>query len=167
MYPEEGRSAIVAAARAISEMKLGRIDEETTANVGTIKGGTAANVVPDRCSFVGEARSHDEAKLAEQIQSMQDALTFAAGLTDCEVESTLRRTYTTYRFSRDDLPVRLAADALSRCGIEPPTSSPAAPPTRTCSTSAASSASISRTGWPRSTRRTNTSRSRTSKRWWT
>jgi tripeptide aminopeptidase len=119
MYPEEGRSAIAAAARAISEMRLGRIDEETTANVGTIEGGTAANVVPDRCSFVGEARSHSEAKLAEQIQSMQDALTFAAGIADCEVETTLRRTYTTYRFSRDDLPVRLAADALARCGFEP------------------------------------------------
>jgi tripeptide aminopeptidase len=119
MYPEEGRSAIAAAARAISEMPLGRIDEETTANVGTIAGGTAANVVPDLCTFVGEARSHDERKLAEQVQAMQDALTFAAGVSECEVETRMTRTYTAYRFTRDDLPVRLAADALGRCGFDP------------------------------------------------
>ena len=119
MFPEEGRSAIAAAARAISEMRLGRIDEETTANVGTITGGTAANVVPDHCSFVGEARSHDERKLAEQVQAMQDALTFAAGVADCEVETKMTRTYTSYRFMRDDLPVRLAAQALASCGVDP------------------------------------------------
>ena len=119
MYPEEGRSAIVAAARAISEMPLGRIDEETTANIGRIEGGTASNVVPDRCSLVGEARSHDERKLADQVQAMQDALTFAAGIADCEVETKLTKHYSAYRFSRDDLAVRLAADALGRCGFEP------------------------------------------------
>ena len=119
MYPEEGRSAIVAAARAISEMPLGRIDEETTANVGTIEGGTAANIVPDHCSLVAEARSHDERKLADQVQAMQDALTFAAGVTECEVETTISKSYSAYRFSRDDLAVRLAAEALGRCGFEP------------------------------------------------
>jgi tripeptide aminopeptidase len=119
MYPEEGRSAIAAAARAISEMPLGRIDEETTANIGTIEGGIAANVVPDRCFLVGEARSHDERKLADQVQAMQDAITFAAGLADCEVETKLTKHYTAYRFSRDDLAVRLAADALGRSGFEP------------------------------------------------
>ena len=118
MFPEEGRSAIAAAARAISEMKLGRIDEETTANIGTIQGGTAANVVPDFCSLVGEARSHDDHKLADQIQSMQDAITFAAGVAECEVETKLTRHYTAYRFARDDLAVRLAAGALRQCGFE-------------------------------------------------
>ena len=73
-----GRSAI-AAARAIAELRLGRIDEESTANVGTIEGGTAANIVPERCAFFAEARSHDERKLAEIVQEMLDALTFAAG----------------------------------------------------------------------------------------
>src|SRR5437763_16499550 len=49
MAPEEGRSAIQAAAKAIADMRLGRVDEETTANVGLINGGTAGNIVPDRC----------------------------------------------------------------------------------------------------------------------
>jgi tripeptide aminopeptidase len=118
MYPEEGRSAIAAAARAVSEMRLGRIDDESTANVGQISGGTAANIVPEWCSLVAEARSHDDGKLAEIVQSMQDAVTFAAGVAECEVETRSRRHYRAYRFTRDDLAVRLAADALERCGFE-------------------------------------------------
>ncbi len=119
MYPEEGRSAIAAAARAIAEMRLGRIDEESTANVGLIEGGTAANIVPDRCSLVAEARSHDDRKLAEIVQSMQDAISFAAGVADCEVETQVQRSYRAYRFKRDDRAVQLAAEALTRCGFEP------------------------------------------------
>jgi tripeptide aminopeptidase len=93
MYPEEGRSAIAAAARAIAEMRLGRIDDETTANIGLISGGTAPNIVPEWCSFVADVRSHDERKLAELVQSMQDAITFAAGVAECEVETQARRSY--------------------------------------------------------------------------
>lgn len=119
MYPEEGRSAIAAAARAVSEMRLGRIDDESTANVGQITGGTAANIVPEWCTLVAEARSHDDGKLVEIVQSMQDAVTFAAGVSDCEVETRSRRSYRAYRFQRDDLAVGLAALALTRCGFEP------------------------------------------------
>jgi tripeptide aminopeptidase len=118
MYPEEGRSAIAAAARAIAEMRLGRVDEESTANVGMINGGTAPNIVPEWCSLVADTRSHDEGKLADLVREMQDAVTFAAGVAECEVETTARKSYRGYRFRRDDLAVRLAADALSRCGVE-------------------------------------------------
>ncbi len=119
MVPEEGRSAIAAAARAISEMPLGRIDEQTTANVGLIEGGSAVNIVPEWCSLRAEARSHDERELADQIQAMQDAVSFAAGLGGCAVETKLKRSYGAYRFKRDELAVRLAAQALSGCGFEP------------------------------------------------
>ncbi len=119
MYPEEGRSAIAAAARAISEMRLGRIDEETTANVGEIRGGTARNIVPEWCSLVAEARSHNEGKLADLVQELQDAVTFAAGVAECEVETKVRRSYRAYRFKRDDVAVRFASGALERCGFEP------------------------------------------------
>jgi tripeptide aminopeptidase len=119
IVPEEGRSAIAAAARAIAEMPLGRIDEETTANVGLISGGTAVNVVPEWCTLRAEARSHDEGKLADQVQAMQDAISFAAGIADCAAETTMERIYSSYRFRRDDLAVRLAADALARVGFEP------------------------------------------------
>jgi tripeptide aminopeptidase len=119
MAPEEGRSAIQAAARAIADLRLGRVDDETTANVGTIEGGTAGNIVPEWCSFTAEARSHDERKLAELVQEMLDAFAFAAGVAECEVETEMRRTYRGYRFRRDDVPVRLAREALGACGFEP------------------------------------------------
>jgi len=119
MYPEEGRSAIAAAARAISDFRLGRVDEETTANVGVIQGGTAGNIVPEWCTFLAEARSHDEGKLADLIQEMLEAVTFAAELGECEVETELKKSYRGYRFRRDDLPVQLATEALRRTGLEP------------------------------------------------
>jgi tripeptide aminopeptidase len=119
MHPEEGRSAIAAAARAISDLRLGRVDEETTANVGVIEGGTAGNIVPEWCTFLAEARSHDDRKLADLVQEMLDAFTFAAGVAECEVETDLERTYRAYRFKRDDLVVRLARTALERTGYEP------------------------------------------------
>ncbi|HEV2590719.1 MAG TPA: M20/M25/M40 family metallo-hydrolase [Gaiellaceae bacterium] len=118
MYPDEGRSAIAAASRAIAEMRLGRVDEISTANVGLIKGGTASNIVPEWCSFVAEARSHDETRLAELIQEMQDAITFAAGVAECDVETKVRKSYRGYKLAKSDRAVELAASALARCGHE-------------------------------------------------
>jgi tripeptide aminopeptidase len=118
MHPDDGRSAIAAAARAISEFRLGRVDDDSTANVGTIKGGTATNIVPEWCTFVAEARSHDERKLADLVQEMQDAITFAAGVFECDVETTARKSYRGYRFAKSDRAVALAAAALERCGHE-------------------------------------------------
>jgi tripeptide aminopeptidase len=118
MHPDDGRSAIAAAARAISEMRLGRVDELSTANVGTITGGTAGNIVPEWCTFTAEARSHDEGRLADLIQEMQDAITFAAGVAECDVETTARKSYRGYRFAKSDRAVVLAANALERCGHE-------------------------------------------------
>ena len=118
MHPEDGRSAIAAAARAISEFRLGRVDADSTANVGTISGGTATNIVPEWCTFVAEARSQDERKLADLIQEMQDAITFAAGVADCDVETKARKSYRGYRFAKSDRAVALAADALARRGHE-------------------------------------------------
>ena len=119
MYPEEGRSAIAAAARAITDFRLGRVDEHTTANVGVIEGGTAGNIVPEWCTFLAEARSHDEGKLADLVQEMLEAVTFAAELGDCEVETEVKKHYRGYRFKQDDVPVRLACEALKRSGYEP------------------------------------------------
>jgi tripeptide aminopeptidase len=119
MYPEEGRSAVVAAARAIADMRLGRIDEETTANVGLIEGGTARNIVPEWCTLEAEVRSHDEAKLDELLQELLEACSFAGSVAECEVEASVEETYKGYRFRRGDLPVRLAATALERSGFEP------------------------------------------------
>jgi len=119
MYPEEGRNAIAAAARAIADLRLGRVDEDSTSNVGMISGGTAPNIVAERCTFSAEARSHDERKLDELVQEIVDACTFAAQMSDCRVDVELRKSYRGYRFGRDDEIVRLAADGLGRKGYEP------------------------------------------------
>jgi tripeptide aminopeptidase len=118
MSPEEGRSAIQAAAKAIADLRLGRIDDETTANVGLISGGTAGNIVPELCSFVAEARSHDERKLSDLVQEMLDACAFAASETECELQTESRKSYRGYRFAKSDDVVSLAAAALGRCGHE-------------------------------------------------
>ncbi|MBW2513675.1 MAG: M20/M25/M40 family metallo-hydrolase [Deltaproteobacteria bacterium] len=71
--PENGINAIQIAGRAIADMKLGRIDHETTCNIGTINGGLAINIVPERVRVEGEARSHDEEKLNEVTTAMVEA----------------------------------------------------------------------------------------------
>jgi tripeptide aminopeptidase len=118
MAPEEGRSAIVAAARAITDFRLGRIDDETTANVGLIQGGVAANIVPEWCSFVAEARSLDDRKLAGVVEEMLEAATYAASIAECDVETEVHEDYRAYRFKRDDVPVQLAVAAFEQTGHE-------------------------------------------------
>jgi tripeptide aminopeptidase len=76
--PEKGISAIQVAAAAVAAMRLGRIDEETTANIGTIQGGQATNIVPKKVILEGEARSHDPEKLTRQTEHMISCLEEAA-----------------------------------------------------------------------------------------
>jgi tripeptide aminopeptidase len=117
--PEDGRSAIVAAARAIADLRLGRIDEETTANVGAIEGGSALNVVPAECWLALDVRSRDEGKLATLVQEILDSLAFAAAVTECEVETTVHDKYRGYRLAPGDPALALARSALARAGLEP------------------------------------------------
>ncbi|MSO95237.1 MAG: M20/M25/M40 family metallo-hydrolase [Thermoleophilia bacterium] len=119
MYPEDGRSAIFAAARAIAGMRLGRVDHQSSANVGVISGGTARNIIPEWCSFEAEARSRDPETLAILVQEMLDAIGVAASTSDCTAETEIDETYRAYSFREDDPAVRLAADGLRRAGYEP------------------------------------------------
>jgi len=119
MSPEEGRSAIAAAARAIADFRVGRIDDETSANVGVVTGGTARNVVPEWCSFSAEVRSHDEGKAVELVREMLETAAFAGSLAECGVESQVRPSFPGYRFRESDPPVALAAAALRSVGVEP------------------------------------------------
>jgi tripeptide aminopeptidase len=117
--PEDGRSAIAAAAAAIANMKLGRLDEETTANVGLIEGGSASNVVPGHCTVDGEARSIEDSKASDTIGAMVDACTWAASEHGCDVDVEVREMFRGYRLSSSAEPVRVARQALERCGFEP------------------------------------------------
>jgi tripeptide aminopeptidase len=117
--PESGRSAVEAAARAIARMPLGRIDPETTANIGTIAGGTAGNVVAERCEITAEARSRDERALAVQLTAMLDALTGAASECEVDLETRVDKQFTSYRLGEDDPQVRMAIEVLASLGHQP------------------------------------------------
>lgn len=124
--PEMGRSAILAAARAIANMRLGRIDSQTTANIGTIDGGSAANIVPDRCRVLGEARSLDAARAEQLASEIVECLTDAANDPECEcdLDASMERQFDGYRVRPSSAEVALAFDALRDCGYEPqPTTS--------------------------------------------
>jgi tripeptide aminopeptidase len=119
MYPEDGRSAIQAAARAIADLRLGRVDDVSSANVGRIEGGTARNVVPEWCVLQAEARSHDPDTLAALVREMLEAFAYAAAVSDCAVETQVSDQYAGYRFRRDEPAVRIAQEGLRRAGFEP------------------------------------------------
>jgi tripeptide aminopeptidase len=117
--PEDGISAIIVASKAIASMKLGRIDGETTANIGIISGGVARNIVPEYCEVKGEARSRDDGKLDAQVQHMLSAFRAAAAEMGATVDIAVERSYQTYRLSEDDEVVRIAAAGAREAGIEP------------------------------------------------
>jgi len=119
--PEEGRSAILAAAHAIASLRLGRLDEETTVNVGTIAGGTAMNVVPERCSVVAEVRSGRDERAEIVVGEVVDRLHEAANLPecDCDVDVSVQRTFSGYRLDPTRPAVQAAEAALGACGYEP------------------------------------------------
>jgi len=117
--PEEGASAIVAASRAVSRMPLGRVDFETTANVGVISGGTARNIVPEKCEIKAEARSRDTGKLDRQVADMREALEGAARDTDCDLKIEVTREYLGYKHSSDIPLMQLALRAADTIGMQP------------------------------------------------
>jgi tripeptide aminopeptidase len=117
--PEEGRSAIAAAARAIAAMRLGRLDSETTANVGTIAGGTATNVVPERCTVEAEVRGIDEQRVEEALTEMIDHFHDAANAGECDLDIAVERMFRGYRCKPRAPEMLIAEDALRACGYEP------------------------------------------------
>jgi tripeptide aminopeptidase len=119
LRPEAGRSAIHAAARGIAAMRLGRLDPETTANIGTIRGGTAMNVVAERCELVAEARSLDHAKAEAVVTEMVDHLQDAANAAECDLDVTLELMFKGYRTRPNAPHIALAERALRACGYEP------------------------------------------------
>ncbi|MBM3459465.1 MAG: M20/M25/M40 family metallo-hydrolase [Armatimonadetes bacterium] len=109
--PENGISAIEAASRAVARMHLGRIDAETTANVGVFQGGVANNVVAPEAVVTLEARSRSAAALERQIEHMQGCLEEAARELGATLSLRREREYSGYCWAPDAPLVRIAADA--------------------------------------------------------
>jgi tripeptide aminopeptidase len=120
LRPEDGRSAIVAAAHAIAAMPHGRIDDQTTANVGSVHGGVGStNVVAERCRVLAEARSVDPDRVEALVARIIDALNDGASAAECDVDVVCEKLFDGYR-QKPTTPVVAAAEAaLSGCGYEP------------------------------------------------
>jgi tripeptide aminopeptidase len=117
--PEKGISAIVIASKAIASMKLGKIDDETTSNVGIISGGKANNIVPEECKVEMEARSRDEAKLNAQTKHMLDRFEEEAKKAGATIEVSKERVFMGYKFSETDPLPSLVAQAAKDVGLKP------------------------------------------------
>jgi tripeptide aminopeptidase len=125
--PEEGINAIKIASEAIAGMKLGRIDEETTANIGVIEGGKATNIVTNYVNLKGEARSLEDSKLEEQtkhmVQRFEDAaakyeVTVEGRTTKGRIKAHVSREYSAMDVSDDSHVVQLVKTAAARLGKE-------------------------------------------------
>ena len=117
--PELGISAIQAAARALAVMRLGRIDQETTATVGVIQGGTADNIIPDRVELTGGARSRSEAKLNEQVLHMRTLFEREAASMGARAEVVVTRSYGAIDLPADAPLIVALEAAVRRVGLEP------------------------------------------------
>jgi len=122
--PEAGINAIAVASDAISKIKLGRIDEETTANIGIIKGGMAINIIPNLVEIEGEVRSHSQKKLDHYTGHMQKTFEIAAGACQRDtskgtlpyVETSVERDYPMMVVDHDHPVVKLASKAAQKLG---------------------------------------------------
>jgi len=117
--PEEGINAIQVAGFALSRMKLGRIDEETTANIGVISGGKATNIVPDKVTLKGEVRSRDGGKLEKYTEQIKKIIKDTAQEFKAKAEVKVNEEYHFYNLSSDDQVVEIAMKAVKNMGLQP------------------------------------------------
>ena len=117
--PEDGSNAIAAAAAAIGRMELGRLDEDTTANVGVIEGGTSGNVVPGHCGIVAETRSLDAERAAKIAGDMTEACAWGASEHGCDVDVQVEELFRGYELPKDSPALALAEAGLRSAGLEP------------------------------------------------
>lgn len=114
--PEKGISAITLAARAISKMPLGRIDEETTANIGSFAGGKQTNIVCDYVEILAEARSLETGKMEEQVEKMKRAFEQTAEDMGGRAEVEVKVMYPGYKQQAGDRVVEVARAAAKTIG---------------------------------------------------
>jgi tripeptide aminopeptidase len=119
MEPEKGISAIAAAAAAIAQLQLGRIDLETTANLGTIHGGSARNCVPAKTVIEGEVRSLDHEKCMRLSETFRETFCEAAQAMGATADVRLVLVYRAYSVEPESPLIRIAVGALREAGIEP------------------------------------------------
>lgn len=123
LAPEEGINALTVAADAISQMKLSRIDSETTANIGVVNGGQATNIVMPELYLEAEARSLNDDKLANQVEHMVSTFNASAEKHGAKISIESSRAYNAYRIDDNDPFVESVKAAFASNGVEPQTQS--------------------------------------------
>ncbi len=120
LEPEKGLSALLVTADILTRLPLGRIDSETTANIGWMEGGLKRNIVPDHASLDGEFRSRNNDKLAwleGQFRKVFDET--ATRYPDARISLDIRNTYQAYRVGPDHAIVATIGNALEPLGLSP------------------------------------------------
>ena len=115
--PEKGVNAIVVASNAIAKLTFGRIDEETTANIGNINGGQATNIVPDEVTLNGEVRSHNEEKLQENMKNIKHVFETECKAAGAKLKLTKNREYSAYKLEPDHEIIKLCKTAAGQAKL--------------------------------------------------
>lgn len=115
--PNKGVSAINIAAKAVSKMKLGQVDEETTANIGSFTGGSATNIVADEVTLHAEARSHSNEKIEAQIEHMKNVFTETAKAYGCSADIETTKSYQGFKVAEDAKVTRYAIESAENLGL--------------------------------------------------
>jgi len=117
--PEKGINAIKASSEFIRRIKIGKIDHETTANVGKISGGIATNIVPDKVVIEGEVRSRNEKKLSSYIRDLKEIITRIKKECKVKIKIDLSMAYKSYRFTEKSLLVERFTQVCNNIGVKP------------------------------------------------
>lgn len=118
LNPDEGINAFLIAADALKNMKLGKIDEHTLANIGVIKGGTMSSIIPGDVKLVGEVRSFEKSRLDIQLNSMKEAFEQAAHAYNGTADIRFEKKYLGFNHKEDDILVQTALNAADKIGVD-------------------------------------------------
>jgi len=119
LEPEKGKNAIKIAAELINQIEVGKIDDETTANVGKIEGGIATNIVPDSVKITGEVRSRNKEKWQKYIKKLKENIKSISKKYKIKIESEFKLAYKSYKFKKSDFIVKQALNACKIAGLKP------------------------------------------------
>lgn len=117
--PERGINSIKVASEAIANLKIGRIDNESTCNIGIINGGTATNIIPEKTYVKAEARSLNPEKLDRLTADIKAGFLKSAEKYGAKLKIKVEREYNGFKFGSDAVPIVIASKALRNMGIEP------------------------------------------------
>jgi len=119
LAPEKGVNAIKLAAQILTHVPQGRIDEETTCNIGLISGGRATNIVPDVVEIKGECRSRNQEKMEKLTQEIVDAYKTGAKEAGAKIDIEVLASYNPYVLSHDSTAMIVAKKAAENIGLVP------------------------------------------------